>query len=71
MLGLLTWVVAIVLASIAPIWVFVGARTTTAVVPFLIAAGFGALLFGLLALLAASIWAVGAFVHRRLRRPTI
>jgi hypothetical protein len=68
--GLLIWVILIVLASIAPIWAFVGVRATTAIVPLLVAGGFGALFGGLLALLAASIWAVGAVVHRRLRRPT-
>jgi len=68
--GLLTWVIVIVLASIAPIWAFVGTRATTAVVPLLVAGGFGALFGGLLALLAAFIWAVGSFVHRRLRHPT-
>jgi hypothetical protein len=71
LLGLLTWVVVIGLASIAPIWAFVGTRTTTIIVPVLVAGGFGALFVGLLALLAASLWAVGAFVHRRLGRPTI
>ena len=70
-LGLLAWGVVIGLASIAPIWAFVGVRTTTLVVPVLVAAGFAALFVGLVCLLAASVWAGGAFVHRRARRPVI
>jgi len=68
LVGLLTWTIAILLASIAPIWSFVGVRATTLVVPFLVAAGFAALFVGLLSLLAAIVWAVGAHVHRRWRR---
>jgi hypothetical protein len=71
LLGLLAWVAAIAVASIAPLWAYVGVRATTLLVPALVAVGFAALFLGLLCLLAASTWACGAFVHRRLRRPTI
>jgi hypothetical protein len=71
LVGLLVWLIVIVLASIAPVWTFVGVRATTLIVPFLVAAGFAALFLGLVSLLVASIWAAGAFAHRRWPRRTI
>lgn len=68
--GLLAWVIVIVLASIAPIWKLAGVRTTTSVVPVLIAVGFAALFAGLLALLAACVSSAVVLVRRRLQRPT-
>jgi hypothetical protein len=69
--GLLTWLLVIVLASIAPIWAYVGVRATTLIVPVLVAAGFAALFVGLVALLAGSILAAAAFARRRWPRRTI
>ena len=71
LVGLLAWVAAVAVASIGPIWAFIGVRATTFVVPVLVAVSFAALFLGLLCLFAASIWTCGVFVHRRLRRPTI
>jgi hypothetical protein len=71
LVGLLVWVIVIVLASIAPVWAFVGVRATTLIVPFLVAAGFAALFLGLVSLLVASIWAAAVFARRRWPRRTI
>jgi hypothetical protein len=69
--GLLTWLLVIVLASIAPVWSYVGVRATALIVPVLVGAGFAALFVGLLSLLVGSVWAAAALVRRRWLRRTI
>ena len=71
LVGLLVWLIVIVVASIAPLWTFIGVRATKLIVPFLVAAGFAALFVGLVSLVVASIWAAGAFAHRRWWRRAI